>query len=43
MPKKDDKVGNTTVNKEGKEEKRKRAREKDRNRFAKKVHVQIYA
>ena len=42
MQKKDDKVGNATFNKEGKEEK-KRAREKDRNRFAKKVHVQIYA
>ena len=32
MQKKDDKVGNKTANKEGK----KRAREKDQNRFAKK-------
>ena len=32
MQKKDDKVGNKTAHKEGK----KRAREKDRNRFAKK-------
>ena len=33
MQKKDDKVGNKTANKEEKEEK-KRAREKDQNRFA---------
>ena len=35
MPTKDDQVGNKTANKDGKEGK-KRAREKDRNRFAKK-------
>ena len=35
MQTKDDQVGNNTANKDGKEGK-KRAREKDRNRFAKK-------
>ena len=35
MPTKDDQVGNKTANKDGKQGK-KRAREKDRNRFAKK-------
>ena len=35
MQTKDDQVGNKTANKDGKEGK-KRAREKDRNRFAKK-------
>ena len=34
MQTKDDQVGNKTANKDGKKEK-KRAREKDRNRFAK--------
>ena len=39
MQKEDDKVGNKTANKEGK----KRAKEKDRNRFAKKVQILAFA
>ena len=42
MQSKDDKVGNKTINKEGKEG-GKKAREKDRNRFAKETKVQILA
>ena len=42
MQSKDDKVGNKTINKEGKEG-GKNAREKDRNRFAKETKVQILA
>ena len=38
MRTKDDQVGNKTANKDGKEGK-KRAREKDRNRFAKKRSI----
>ena len=38
MQKKDDKIGNKTTNKGEKKEK-KRAREKDRNRFAKKAQI----
>ena len=40
MQKEDDKVGNKTANKKGK---KKRAREKDRNRFAKKVQILAFA
>ena len=40
MQKEDDKVGNKAANKKGK---KKRAREKDRNRFAKKVQILAFA
>ena len=43
MQKKDDKVGNTTVNKEGKEEKKRERERKFEIDSQKKVHVQIYA